>query len=131
MTDNHLRENAFAVLDGAEFIVLTTYRRSGIAVPTTVWFAQNAGVLYITTGRDAGKVKRIRNNPQVQVAPSDRVGNVLGAVVAAQARLLMPEEYAPAIAALQQKYGEQYTMLTAQMDATRPPGSRVYLVVER
>lgn len=130
MTEQSQSGDYFAALAGAEFMLLTTYRRSGAAVPTTVWFAQVDGVLYVTTGRDAGKVKRIRNNPQVEVAPSDQVGTVQGAATAAQARLLAPEEYAAALAALQQKYGEQFTLLTAQMDANRPPGSRVYLQIE-
>jgi hypothetical protein len=43
--------------------------------------------------------------------------------------VLEPEEFALAIAALQQKYGEQFTTLTAQMDAARAAGSRIYVVV--
>jgi len=97
----------FAALDGAQFIVLTTYRSSGEAVPTTVWFAEREGALYITTGSAAGKARRIRANPQVTVAPSDRVGNVSGAALAAQAREATGDEHAVAEAALLAKYGEQ------------------------
>jgi PPOX class probable F420-dependent enzyme len=119
----------FAPLTGAEFIVLTTYRRSGVAVPTPVWFAHVDGVLYVTTGADAGKVKRLRANPVVQVAASDRVGTVLGSAVAGHGRVLERDEEAVARTALQQKYGAQFTTLTAQMDANRPPDSRIYLVI--
>jgi hypothetical protein len=119
----------FAPLRGAEFIVLTTYRRTGAAVPTTVWFAEAEGVLYLTTGVQAGKAKRLRANPAVQVAPSDRVGNARGPALAARARVLEPHEEASAIAALQQKYGEPFTRLTAQMDAAQPTGGRIYVVV--
>jgi PPOX class probable F420-dependent enzyme len=122
-------EAHFAPLAGAEFIVLTTYRRSGVAVPTPVWFAHEAGVLYVTTGADAGKVKRLRANPVVQVAASDRVGTVLGPAIAGRGRVLERDEEAVARTALQQKYGAQFTALTAQMDANRPPGSRIYLVI--
>jgi PPOX class probable F420-dependent enzyme len=119
----------FAPLAGAEFIVLTTYRRSGVGVPTPVWFAHVDGVLYVTTGADAGKVKRLRTNPVVQVAASDRVGTVLGPAVAGRGRVLERDEEASARTALQQKYGAQFTTLTTQMDANRPPGSRIYLVI--
>lgn len=122
-------ESHFAPLAGAEFMVLTTYRRSGVAVPTPVWFAQVDGVLYVTTGADAGKVKRLRANPVVQVAASDRVGTVLGLAVAGRGRVLERDEEAVARTALQQKYGAQFTTLTTQMDANRPPGSRIYLVI--
>ncbi|NTU83911.1 MAG: PPOX class F420-dependent oxidoreductase [Chloroflexales bacterium] len=119
----------FAPLRGAEFMVLTTYRRTGAAVPTTVWFAEAEGVLYLTTAAEAGKVKRLRVNPEVQVAPSDRVGNIQGPALPARARVLEPHEDAVAIAALRQKYGALFTTLTAQMDAARPAGSRIYVVI--
>lgn len=123
-------QNHFAPLRDAEFIVLTTYRRSGAAVPTTVWFAAVDDVLYVTTSSTAGKAKRIRNNSQVQVAPSDQVGNLQGPAIPARARLLDPAEYAPAVAALQQKYGEMFSVMTARMDAARSESERIYLVVE-
>lgn len=119
----------FAPLAGAEFIVLTTYRRNGVGVPTPVWFAHVDGVLYVTTGADAGKVKRLRANPVVQVAVSDRVGTVLGPAISGRGRVLERDEDVSARTALQQKYGAQFTTLTAQMDANRPPGSRIYLVI--
>ncbi len=90
----------FAPIRGAEFIILTTYRRTGVAVPTTVWFAEVGGMLYLTTGAQAGKAKRLRANPAVRVAPSDQVGNAQGPALAGCARVLAPHEDAAAIAAL-------------------------------
>lgn len=121
----------FAPLQGEEFIVLTSYRRDGTPVPTTVWFAEVDDVLYITTNRSLGKVKRISANPRVQVAPSDRVGQVHGDWLEAQARLLGPQEAEAASQALVAKYGQQYIAMTGQMDARMPPGSRVFLAVSR
>jgi uncharacterized protein len=129
MSEPPMPHDHFAALRGAEFIVLTTYRRSGIAVPTTVWFADAEGVLYLTTGAQAGKAKRLRANPAVLVAPSDRVGNVQGPALSGCARVLEPHENAAAIAALQQKYGEQFTRLTAQMDAAQSGSGRIYLII--
>lgn len=97
----------FATLDGEQFLVLTTYRQSGEAVPTTVWFAERDGKLYITTGSTAGKLKRIRHTPQVTVAPSDRVGSVTGAALPALAREATGDEHAIAEEALDAKYGQQ------------------------
>ena len=84
----------FAALVGAQFLVLTTFRQNGEAVPTTVWFAERDGKLYITTGAEAGKLKRIRSTPRVTLAPSDRVGVVTDAAVTAMAREARPAEHA-------------------------------------
>ncbi len=119
-------KRSFAPLDGAQFIVLTTYRRTGAAVPTTVWFAEREGTLYITTGGAAGKAKRIRANPQVTVAPSDRVGNVNGPTVAAYAREAVDEEHTMAEAALAAKYGEQLSFFRQKRGT---PAGSTHLVV--
>lgn len=116
----------FIALDGEQFIVLTTYRTSGEPTPTTVWFAAVDGRLYITTGATAGKLKRIRNNPRVMVAPSDRVGAVRGAALTAWAREAAPDEHALAEAALAAKYGDQLSRIRGM----RPDGAHsTYLVV--
>jgi PPOX class probable F420-dependent enzyme len=118
--------NHFAPLAGAEFIVLTTYKRAGDAMPTTVWFVEQGGKLYVTTQSEAGKAKRIRATPAVTVAPSDRVGTVSGPAVPAQARILGPDEAVDAEAALRAKYGEQYDIVTAR---TPTNGVRVFIEV--
>lgn len=124
-----MTNNYFELLHDEQFIVLTTFRASGAGVPTTVWFAEADGVLYITTQREAKKTARIQHTPRVQVTPSDRVGNTHGATLDAQARVLDEAEYARAVAALRGKYGEQYDALTGQMDAQFAPNSRVFLAV--
>lgn len=96
---------AFPALHDAQFMVMTTYRKTGEGVPTTLWFAQAGDKLYFTTGPTSGKVKRLRNNPRVVVAPSDRVGTVLGASAEAVARFITPEEIPAADALLEAKYG--------------------------
>ncbi len=116
----------FAALDGAEFMVLTTYRRSGDPVPTTVWFAADDGRLFVMTQGQAGKAKRIRATSQVMVAPSDRVGVVSGPALAGRARILGPDEAGVAEAALRAKYGEQYAAVTARMPEG---GVRVFIEV--
>ncbi|NTV65918.1 MAG: PPOX class F420-dependent oxidoreductase, partial [Oscillochloris sp.] len=90
-------------------------RRTGEAVPTTVWFAAMGDRIYLTTQGHSGKIKRLRANPQVTVAPSDRVGNLSGSAAVGQARILEAREAEQAEAALRAKYGEQYLLLVTQL----------------
>ena len=79
---------------GEKYLNLETYRKNGKAVATPVWFAQDGGVLYIYSLADAGKVKRIRNNPRVRVAPCDMRGKLEGEWVEARARIVQGDEAA-------------------------------------
>ncbi len=60
----------------AKYMNLTSYRRDGSAVPTTVWFALIDGRLFMRTDSKSYKVTRMRNNPSVTVAPSNSRGDV-------------------------------------------------------
>ena len=77
-------------------VSLTTFRRNGQAVPTPVGGLVQDGTLYVLTPPDTGKVKRIRNNPQVTIAPCNMKGTVPADApeVRATARLLDPAETA-------------------------------------
>jgi PPOX class probable F420-dependent enzyme len=87
-----------------KYISLTTFRKNGVGVATPVWFGEEDGKLFVMTRSDMGKTKRIRNNPQVKVAPCTIRGKVTGPEVAATARLLPPEEHARARQAINRKY---------------------------
>ncbi|PDV98425.1 PPOX class F420-dependent oxidoreductase [Candidatus Chloroploca asiatica] len=99
---------AFAYLQGHKYLNLTTYRKSGEGVPTPVWFALQGERMYIVTEDNSGKVKRIRNNGKVTLAPSDARGKVLGEEVAGTTRVLSFEEGTVGHQVLQQKYGLMY-----------------------
>jgi len=75
-------------------VSLTTFRRNGQPVPTPVGGLVHDGTLYALTPPETGKVKRIRNNPQVTIAPCNMSGTVPAdsPVVPATARLLDPAE---------------------------------------
>ncbi len=98
---------AFPHLQNQTYMNLTTYRKSGVAVTTPVWFAQEGDKLYVFTAGESGKVKRIRNNGTVEVAPCNASGKPLGASQSAIARLLSPEEGKRADAIVTRKYGWQ------------------------
>ena len=71
-----------------KYISLTTYRRDGRAVATPVWMVRDGDALAVWTAGDSGKVKRLRHNDQVTVAPCDARGRTHGAAVPGRARLL-------------------------------------------
>ena len=73
---------------GQKYLNLESYRKTGQPVRTPVWFAAGDGVFYAYSLADSYKIKRIRNNPQVRVAPCDARGNVKGEWVDATARIL-------------------------------------------
>ena len=87
-----------------KYISLKTFRKNGVGVATPVWFGEQDGKLYVMTRSDMGKAKRIRNNPQVRVAPCTIRGTVTGPEFAATARILPPEEHARARATINRKY---------------------------
>src|SRR5436305_13871956 len=82
-------DDPFAYLSPYEFVLLTTFRKSGVGVPTAMWFAREPGKLYMVTGRTAGKIKRIRNNGRVLLAPCDLMGKMLGPKIEAFAYELL------------------------------------------
>ncbi|MEV6770089.1 PPOX class F420-dependent oxidoreductase [Nocardia sp. NPDC051030] len=87
----------FEGLRGHRHAVLVTFRRSGEAVPSPVWFGiDEKGLVYVFTERGSGKVRRIRNNPQALIAPCNVRGKPLGPAVRATARVLDESEWAHA-----------------------------------
>jgi hypothetical protein len=91
--------------DRQSFLNLETFKRSGQGVKTPVWFAQEGPILYVRTGAESGKVKRVRNNGRARVVPSDAQGNALGEWVDAAARLVEAEEAERANRMVTRKYG--------------------------
>jgi PPOX class probable F420-dependent enzyme len=88
-----------------KYLNLETYRKTGRAVDTPVWFAEENGTFYIYSLADAGKVKRIRNNPKVKIAPCDMRGRVKGEWVEAKAQILDKQGAAFGHKLLNEKYG--------------------------
>ena len=91
-------------IHGQKYISLITFRRTGAAVPTPVWFGEKNGKLYVMSRADSGKYKRIRNNSQVRIAPCTLRGKVTGPEFAATARILSPEDWPSARQTVRRKY---------------------------
>lgn len=97
----------FPHLQGHNYMNLTTWRKNGTPVTTPVWFAQEGDKLVVYTQANAGKVKRIRNNANVEVGPCTARGKPLGATQPATARILPADASKEADQLLTRKYGWQ------------------------
>jgi len=103
---------AFEAFADQKYLNLETFRKNGQGVKTPVWFAADpaadlanpAAKLYAYSIGDSGKVKRIRNNGRVRVAPCDMRGNVIGPWVDASAQIITGTEAESANRLLNKKY---------------------------
>jgi PPOX class probable F420-dependent enzyme len=68
--------------------LLTTFRRDGTPVGTPVNPVVEGDHIYFRTWNTTGKLKRIRNNPLVTLAPSTVSGRPTGSAIRARARIL-------------------------------------------
>jgi PPOX class probable F420-dependent enzyme len=95
-------------IENQAYINLETYRKNGEGVKTPVWFVQDGHTIYVRTGEDSWKVKRLQSNPQASIVPSTSTGSPLGDWVAATAELIMDDAKAQEVNKLfNNKYGLQ------------------------
>ena len=102
----------FAAFRDHKYLSLETFKKSGEGVKTPVWFAADPHTdlagdrarLYIYTIGNTGKVKRIRNNGRVKIAPCTMKGKLLGEWVDAIAEIVTGEEAAYGMGLLNKKY---------------------------
>jgi len=64
-----------------DYIRLETFKKNGQAVPTPVWFIVEDDMLFVRSYANSGKVKRMRNNSYVKIAPSDALGTPHGVTI--------------------------------------------------
>ena len=84
--------NQFESLRETKTILLTTYKRDGTPVATPVSIAFDGARAFFRTWETAGKAKRLRRDPNVEVAPSSLRGEPSGEAIAARATLLEGED---------------------------------------
>ena len=85
-------------------VVLETRKRDGTWVATPVSLVVDGGRAFFRTYDAAGKAKRLRNFPEVRVAPASLRGRPTGPAVAGTARLLDDDEAVRVGALLAEKY---------------------------
>lgn len=99
------------------FISVTSFKRDGTAVATPVWCVAKNGSLLVFTEADSGKVKRIRHDPHVSVAPCSYRGKPRGPAVEADATVLDDTDEVEAL--LTGKYGWTWRGYNLAMAAVR------------
>ena len=77
-----------APLADEQRVLLRTRKRDGTWVPTPVHLAVEGDHAFFRTYHTSGKAKRLRNFPDVEVAPCDARGRPTGPVLHARATLL-------------------------------------------
>jgi uncharacterized protein len=119
---------SFDELRGAKYTLLVTHKRSGEPVPTPVWAGLGEdGKLYIRTESDVAKVKRIRNDPHVKVAPCGSRGQPRGELIEGRARIVSTDEEDRAEQALKAHFGLGRRIYESTMGAASGP--MVYIEV--
>lgn len=71
-----------------QHVNLETFRKNGEGVKTPVWFVIVDGVLYVRTIATTAKVKRVRRDGHVRLAPCTARGEVRGTWVDGRARIV-------------------------------------------
>jgi PPOX class probable F420-dependent enzyme len=116
-----------------KYLSLTSFRRDGTGVATPVWFVEADGRLLVETDAGSYKVRRIRRDPRVMVAPCTATGRLRGTPVPAWAELFPDTE----VARVDQLMGRKYRVdlvfikpirkLQAALDRRRSRGTPVVL----
>lgn len=117
----------------AKYVSLETYRKDGSAVRTPVWIAPDQEApgdrLIVWTVTDSWKVKRIRRNPAVRLAPCTVRGAIAGEWVDAHAELMTSSQSAIAGRWLRAKYGLQARVLMPLSRLRRGPDGTVCIAI--
>jgi uncharacterized protein len=104
--DGEVGARGFGSLAGRSYCLVVTYKRSGEGVATPVWFGVDGhGRLYFRTYAFSAKVKRVRNDPRVRIAPCTVRGKPLGPAAEGAARVLGADEEESAEETIQSNYG--------------------------
>jgi PPOX class probable F420-dependent enzyme len=97
------------------FVSLTTFKRNGEGVSAPMWIGRDGDDLFVWTPADSWKVKRVRNNPRVLLAPSGRFGKVPAGVPAVDGTAQVvtdPATVQRLQGEIRRKYGLQYRLVT-------------------
>lgn len=119
-----------------KYLSLTSFRRDGTGVATPVWFVRDGDRLLVETDAGSYKLKRIRRNPSVRVAPCGATGRLRGEPRQARAEILPESEVARAERLMARKYRVDrmlllppYRVVEWLRGRRRPPGGSVILAI--
>lgn len=98
-----------------KYVSFTTYKKDGTPKPLPVWIADlGDGTLCFTTASSSWKVKRLTNNPNVELQPCNSKGDITEgtAPTAGTAVAASGADFDRAAAVLKKKYGISYFVMT-------------------
>jgi PPOX class probable F420-dependent enzyme len=108
-----MAREATETLGRERYVNLITLKRDGSEVRTPIWVARVDDKLYAFTDGTTAKVKRLRRDARIRLAPCDARGKISGGWHAASGKVVDdPGLIAKANAALGRKYGWQFAALT-------------------
>ncbi len=91
----------------AKYINLETFRKNGTSVSTPVWFVSENEHVFVVTRSNTGKVRRVRNNPNVRIVPCGFRGKPKGTWNEGMATIMDSKDSDRIIKLRNKKYGFQ------------------------
>ena len=91
--------------ENESYLNLETYRKNNQPIVTPVWFILNDDDIFIVTKEKTGKVKRLKNNNIVRVAPCNYRGVSKGTWVSGTAHFVDSHERSNILQLRDKKYG--------------------------
>jgi uncharacterized protein len=110
-----MTDDPASTLGDQSFVSLTTFKRSGEGVATPMWIGRDGADLFVWPPADSWKVKRVRNNPRVLLAPSSRFGKVSDGVLPVEGTaqvVIDPVTVQRLQGEIRRKYGFGYRLVT-------------------
>ena len=88
-----------------KYINLETYKNDGTPIKTPVWFVIDNDLIYVITRDSTGKVKRLKNNQDVQIVSCSFKGEPKNEWIKGKAEKITGKEADTAIKLRKKKYG--------------------------
>lgn len=89
----------------ANFVDLVTFRRDGTPIHTPMFSTPRGDAFLFRTHHTAGKLKRLRHTPAVELTPCASRGQVVGASRRGTARIVSDAETAECLELLHRRHG--------------------------
>jgi hypothetical protein len=94
------------------YLNLATFKRNGDAVETPMWFVTLDDTIYLFTDGTSYKVKRLRRDERIRIAPCNATGKLSGEWSDGRGEIVEDSAIAYRVyAALKKKYGWQMRLL--------------------
>ena len=98
-------EDKLSMFLNQKYINLETYKKDGTPVRTPVWFVIDNDLIFVITRDSTGKVKRLKNNQDVQIVSCSFKGEPKNEWIKGKAEKITGKEADIAIKLRKKKYG--------------------------